>query len=320
MSLAGGTDQDEANIAFTSIATAYDQFVSPEDVEILYHYTSGRTTTAPITLTRLNAEDVLTPVYHNENTVDDSNVQGQEILGGLYNLKLTAEKFSELGVYTLHLRPKQIRTSITDCGVLASLPSVRGLVIDLNNVPAAYRNRFTPQGLVGYRIEYINTNGTFQKIPNFYRVVTSSFYCQPIVSNLSNSTDKAIRYQYTDQTSNLVFLTITPSSSPSSRPNVVPFIGQPGQNIILTNTFFNPTTIEIDMVQHDASTLAHALYGNQTKAITPGIYTIYDNDNNIYKQYNLYEIKDEFSETLYEVREERTDIDETLNLDNITNT
>jgi len=294
--------------------------VSPEDVEILYHYTSGRTTTAPVTLTRLNAEDILTPVYHNADTVDDSNVQGQEILGGLYNLKLTAEKFSELGVYTLHLRPKQIRTSITDCGVLASLPSVRGLVIDLNNVPAAYRNRFTPQGLVGYRIEYINTNGSFQKIPNFYRVVTSSFYCQPIVSNLSNSTDKAIRYQYTDQTSNLVFLTITPSSSPSSRPNVVPFIGQPGQNIILTNTFFNPTTIEIEMVEHDASTLAHALYGNQTKAITPGIYTIYDNNNNnaIYKQYNLYEVKDQFNETMYEVREEREIIDESLDFDNIT--
>ena len=113
-------------------------------------------------------------------------------------------------------------------------------------------------------------------------------------------------------------MTITPSSSPSSRPNVIPFIGQPNQKIILTNTFVNPTTIEVDMVEHDASTLAHALYGNQTKAITPGIYTIYDENNQIYKQYNLYEIKDEFSETLYEVREERTDIDETLGLDNIT--
>ena len=34
ISLAGGTDQDEANVAFTSIATAFDQFVSPEDVDI----------------------------------------------------------------------------------------------------------------------------------------------------------------------------------------------------------------------------------------------------------------------------------------------
>jgi hypothetical protein len=72
------------------------------------------------------------------------------------------------------------------------------------------------------------------------------------------------------------------------------------------------------MVEHDSSTLANALYGNQTKAVTPGIYTIYDKDNNIYKQYNLYEVKDQFNETLYEVREGRTDIDETLNFDDIT--
>jgi hypothetical protein len=66
--------------------------------------------------------------------------------------------------------------------------------------------------------------------------------------------------------------------------------------------------------------LAHALYGNQSKAVSNGIYTIYDNnnDNAIYKQYNLYEIKDEFNETLYEVREEKLDIDETLNFDDIT--
>jgi phage tail sheath protein FI len=33
-SLAGATDQSETDIAFTAIATAYDQFVSPEDVDI----------------------------------------------------------------------------------------------------------------------------------------------------------------------------------------------------------------------------------------------------------------------------------------------
>jgi hypothetical protein len=75
------------------------------------------------------------------------------------------------------------------------------------------------------------------------------------------------------------------------------------------------------MVEHDASTLAHALYGNQSKAINSGIYTIYDKNNNnqIYKQFNLYEIKDEFNETLYEVREERNEVDESLNFDTITN-
>jgi hypothetical protein len=292
--------------------------VSPADVEIFYHFTSGRTATAGVTLTKLDAEQILTPIYHNANTTTATSAQDVELLGGLYNLKLKAENFSELGIYTLHIRPKQIRTTITDCGILASLPSVRGLVIDLTNVASTERNRFTPQGLVGYRVEYINSTNS-KKIPNFYRVVTSSFYCSPIVSNLTNTSDKAIRYQYTDQATNLLFLTLTPSSAPSSRPNVVPFIGEPGQSIILTNTYFNPTTVEVEMVEHDASTLAHALYGNQTKAITPGIYTIYDKENNIYKQYNLYEVKDEFNETLYEVREERDTTDETLGFDNITN-
>jgi hypothetical protein len=48
------------------------------------------------------------------------------------------------------------------------------------------------------------------------------------------------------------------------------------------------------------------------------VYTIYDNNNSIYRQYNLYEVKDQFNETLYEVRERKTDIDENLNFNVIT--
>jgi hypothetical protein len=291
--------------------------VSPEDVEIIYHYVVDRNANSEVTLKSLNAATILTPVYHNSDTTDDANAPNVEILGGLYNLKLESSDFSELGIYTLHLRPKQIRTKITDCGVLASLPSVRGLIIDLSNVPSADRNKFSPQGLVGYRIEYINPTDN-KKVPNFYRVVTSNFYCEPITTNLTNTTQKAVRYRYSDSATNLMFLTITPSAAPSTRPTTVPYIGQPEQTIILTNTYFNPTTIEIEMVEHDASTLANALYGNQSKAISSGIYTIYDKDKNIYKQFNLYEIKDQFNETLYEIREKRTDIDESLNFDTIT--
>lgn len=291
--------------------------VSPDDVDIYYHYVANRLSTTQVSLKKLNPVDILTPVLHNANTTDDAVAPNVELLGGLYNLKLTSTDFSELGIYTLHIRPKQIRTTITDCGVLASLPSVRGIIIDLTNIPTEDRNKFTPQGLVGYRIEYVNSSDN-KKIPNFYRIVTSSFYCTPTVVNLVSTTQKAIRYQYSDQATNLMFLTVTPSSAPSNKPNTVPFIGQPSQKIILSNTFFNPATIEVEMVEHDASTLAYALYGNQSKAVSPGIYTIYDNNNNIYKQYNLYEIKDEFNETLYEIREERGDIDETLNFDTIT--
>ena len=286
---------------------------SPEDVEIIYHYAATRSTDSTPILKKLSATDILTPVYHNDSTGASNGV---EVLGGMYNLKLESSDFTDIGIYTLHIRPKQIRTLIADCGVLASLPSVRGIIVDLGNIETEDRNKFTPQGLIGHRIEYLDAN--HKKVPNFYRIVTSSFYCEPITSNLTNSSQKAIRYRYTDSASNLMFLTVTPSSSPANRPNTIPFIGQPNQEIIITNTYFNPTTIEVEMVEHDASTLALALYGNQTKAINSGIYSIYNKENNIYKQFNLYEVKDEFNETLYEVREERTSIDETLNLDNIT--
>ena len=258
--------------------------VSPDDVEILYHYAADRISTTAVTLKKLTSNQVLTPIYHNGNT---GGSDGVEVLGGMYNLQLSSSDFSKLGIYTLHLRPKQVRTTIMDCGVLASLPSVRGLVIDLSQVPTGDRNKFTPQGLVGYRVEYINTADN-NKLPNFYKIVTSSFYCTPVTANLTSSTQKSVRYQYSEGATNFMFLTITPSSAPSNKPNTVPFIGSPGQKVILSNTYFNPTTIEIDMIEYDASTLANALYGNQTKAVTPGIYTIYDKDNNIYKQYNIF--------------------------------
>jgi hypothetical protein len=77
--------------------------------------------------------------------------------------------------------------------------------------------------------------------------------------------------------------------------------------------------LDIEIVEHDISTLAIALYGNQTKSIDDGIYTIYDSDNNIYKQYNLFEIRDDFNKLLFEVREDRVDnIDFSKNFTNIT--
>jgi di/tripeptidase len=77
--------------------------------------------------------------------------------------------------------------------------------------------------------------------------------------------------------------------------------------------------MEIEMVEHDVSTLAIALFGNQTKSLNDGIYTLYDSQNNIYKQYNLYEIRDQYNELLYEVREDRNNnIDFSKNFSNIT--
>jgi len=288
--------------------------MSPEDVEIILNYTPSRDETANFVLTKLDAKSILRPYYNSETTGGNANV---EILGGLYNLKLPAEQFNKIGIYTLYLRPAQIRTKILDCGVLSSLPNVKGIIIDLNDVPSEYRNKFVNQGLVGFRIEYLNSDGT--KIPNFFRIITSSFFCEPVVQNLTNTSQKAIRYRYSDSNTNLMYCTVSPSSAPTNKPNATPYIGQPNQNIIITNTYFNPITLDIEIAEHDISTLAIALYGNQTKSIDDGIYTIYDTQNNIYKQYNLYEIRDQFNSLLYEVRQDRgNNIDYSKNFTNIT--
>lgn len=287
--------------------------VSPEDVQIVMVYTESRDDTQNFVMTTLNAQDVLRPYFNNTET-GGSTV---EILGGLYNLKLPADQFNKLGLYTLMIRPAEIRTVITDCGVLSSLPNVKGIVIDLNNVTSEYKNKFVNQGLVGFRVEYLNSDGT--KITNFFRIITSSFFCEPVVQNLTNTVQKSIRYRYVEGSTNLLFCTLSPSSSPTNKPSATPFIGQPNQNIIITNTFFNPITTEIEIVDHDISTLAIALYGNQTKSIEDGIYTLYDSDNNIYRQYNLYEIKDQFNSLLYEVRQDRGEnIDFSKAFNNIT--
>ena len=288
--------------------------VSPDDVEIILNYTPSRDVTDNFVLTKLDAKSILRPYFHNSQTGGNANI---EILGGLYNLKLPADQFNKLGIYTLYIRPAEIRTKITDCGILSALPNVKGIVVDLNNVPSDFRNKFVNQGLVGFRVEYLNSDGS--KIPNFFRVITSSFYCEPVVQNLTNTSQKSIRYIYVEGTSNLLFCTLSPSSSPTNKPNATPFIGQPDQNIIISNTFFNPITTEIEIVDQDISTLAIALYGNQTKSLDDGVYTIYDSNNNIYKQYNLYEVRDQFNDLLYEVRQDRgNNIDFSKAFNNIT--
>ena len=287
-------------MAIGSYGTIRPSDVSPQDVEIIMNYTPTRDVTDQFVLTKLDAQTLLRPYFANTETGGNAGV---EVLGGLYNLTLPANQFNALGIYTLYIRPAQIRTIITDCGVLSALPNVKGIVIDITNVPTEYQNKFVPQGLVGFRVEYLNPDGS--KIPNFFRVVTSSFFCEPVVTNQVNTTQKSIRYRYVEGSTNLLFCTLSPSSSPTNKPSATPYIGQPNQSIVMTNTYFNPITTEIEIVDQDISTLAIALYGNQTKSMEDGIYTIYDSTNNIYKQYNLYEIKDQFNTLLYEVRQDR---------------
>ena len=282
---------------------------SPNDCEVWYHFTPSRDNVGNSALISLNPNDVLIPI-DNPNKVQ-SNITGFESFGGLYTLKLPVATFGVKGFYTIIIKPVEIRATIVDCGVLSAYPDINGLVFDISTIPTNLVNSFENNGLVGYRVEYLDTNTSASnaKLTNFFKVVTSNNRAEPVNQNLTNSNQKAIRYRFNDN-STLTFCTVSPSSASNVTPNAVPFIGQPNQQVIITNTFFNPITIEVEMVEHDVETLAFALFGNQSKSLQDGIYTIYNFNNDIYKQYDLYEIMDQFSgKPLFEIREERTSID-----------
>lgn len=282
--------------------------ITPDDVEIFYHYTPSRDKIGNTTLLKLNPSEVLFKMDNPNKS--QSNITGPELFGGMYTLKLPATTFGTKGFYTIIIKPIEIRTRIVDVGVLSAFPDTLGLLFDLSSIPQNLLSRFENNGLIGYRVEYLNTTpSTDAKINNFFRIITSNNRAEPVNQNLTNSNQKAIRYRFNDN-STLTFCTVSPSSASNVKPNALPFIGQPNQEVILTNTFFNPIMLEIEMVQHDIETLAFALFGNQSKSLEDGIYTIYNFNNEIYKQYDLYEIKDRFSgKPLFEVREQRTAID-----------
>lgn len=293
--------------------------ITPEDVEIFYHFTASRDSIGNVTLQKLSPSSDYLIKIDNPNKVQ-SQVSGFELFGGMYTLKLPTDTFNTKGFYTIIIKPVEIRTRIVDVGVLSAYPDTKGIIFDISSVPTAFTNRFENNGLVGYRIEYLNTNTSTvdAKINNFYRVITSNNRAEPVNQNLTNTSQKAIRYRFNDN-STLTYCTVTPSSAASINPNVLPFIGQPNQQVIITNTFFNPLMIEVEMVQHDIETLAFAMFGNQSKSLDDGIYTIYNFNNDIYKQYNLYEIKDVYTGTpLFEVREERKSVDFEKTFDKVT--
>ena len=281
--------------------------MSPSDMEIYYTYAPTRDTAPTIPLQTLSPTQVIS--RFNDPVANSSGVA---LFDGLYNLQLPAANFSTKGIYNIVIKPREIKTIITDCGVLAAFPDVRGVILDANQLGIQ-----DVSNLIGYRIEYYDNTGN--RIPNLFRIITSANRTEPVNANFSNTTQTAVRYRFND-TSNLIFCTLTPNSAPNVAPNKFPNIGAPGQAISVTNTFFNPILLELEMVEYDIETLAYGIYGNQTKSIQDGKYTIYDFQNNIYKQYNLYEIQDQFTnEPLYEVREQVTNIDFTKDFNTITN-
>ena len=286
--------------------------VSVDDIDVYYNYTPNRESTNDL-IYKLDSTEILS---YNTLPEDEQLIGSENLLEGLYSMRLPASVFGQLGIYTIYLKPTTVITTIVDCSVLSSLPSVKGIVLDTTdpNFPEKLKAN---NALQGYRIEYVDPS-TNNKIRNVVRYVVTANKVVPISENIGNTSQSAIRYRF-DDTGTLLFLQLTPSSSSDVKPNAKPFIGNPDQLIIISNTFFSPVVIEVDMVENTIDTLTNYVAGEQIKDVDNGILTYYDKDRNIIKQFNIYEIKETVDNVpLYEVKEERTNIDETQNFNDIT--
>lgn len=284
--------------------------VNINDIDVYYNYTPNRETSNNV-MYKLEATEILS---YNYLPTAEQVLGTENLLEGLYNMRLPASVFKDLGIYTIYLKPKRVTTVIRDCGVLSSLPSVKGIVLDSNLIPEALRAN---NALQGYRIEYIDST-TKNKIRNVVRYVVTSNKVVPVTENVGNTSQKATRYRF-DDSGSLIFLQLTPSSSSDVKPNVLPFIGIINQTIIISNTFFSPLTIEVNLVENTIDTLSDIVAGEQIKDVDNGLISHYDKNRVITKQFKVYEIKDDVGNVpLYEVKERNINIDESQNFDDVT--
>lgn len=273
--------------------TIKPSIITYKDVDIFYHYRPTR-----------NSDNIDFYEFKklDSKLLTDINCDG-ELLPGMYNLRLPLNVFNQKGFYTIYIKPKEITCKISDVSILASYPDIRGIVINTNDIDTEYESLFVNGALVGYRIEYFDND----KRQDYYRIITSSNKCEPINYNLNDTYSKGVKYRYND-TSDLLFLTVTPSSSTSFKSNALPFIGKTNQEIRLINTKFNPVVLEIEMVEHDIETVSTMLEGSQLRNLNSGIITTYNKEGEIYHQSEYGTKKDSYNGSpLYDYRKNRSD-------------
>ncbi len=247
--------------------------IDTSDVDIFYYYKPSRSTNSASYDGFKKIErsgDILSPV---NVSYGDGN---KEILPGMYNLKLPLNIFKDKGIYTIYIKPREISAKILDVSTLAAYPNIRGIVIDTSNLE---RNDITNGSLVGYRVEYIN-NGERNEM---FRIITSNNKCEPVSQNLNDGNAKGVRYRFNDS-SELMFCTLTPSVGNTFKSNSIPYIGSAGQEIRLINTKFNPFAVEIEMVEHDDDTISYMLEGEQLRNLEKGLITTFNEKGEIYHQ------------------------------------
>ncbi len=107
--------------------------VNVNDISVYYNYTPNRETSNN-TIYSLNASEILEYCYLPDDEQDIANYT-ENLLEGLYNLRLPASIFNQLGIYTIYIKPKVTPILVVDCSVLSALPTVKGIVVNVNDLP-----------------------------------------------------------------------------------------------------------------------------------------------------------------------------------------
>lgn len=286
--------------------------VTSNDVDIFYayHETRNSDSVEDAVFTKLPSSILSDVLYDGETGATDN------ILEGLYNLKLPLSHFNRKGFYTVYIKPKELPAVIADVSTLTAYPSVRGIILDsrAEGIDRTISEKITTNNsLVGYRVIYLTDDGERQ---DYFRLVTSNNKCEPIIQTSSDNSNKSYTYRY-NESSTLSFLTLTPSSAPSFKANAAPFIGKPTQRVLLVNTLFEPIMLDIEMTDHDLNTLSYMLEGSQLRDLDNGLVTTFDNNNQVYHQSEHYTLKDSATgQPIFEVkRNKNTSIDYSQTLD-----
>jgi len=277
--------------------------ITSNDVDIFYayHETRNSDSVESSVFTKLPSSILSDVIYNGESGATDN------VLEGLYNLKLPLQYFNRKGFYTVYIKPKEIPAIISDVSTLTAFPNIRGIILDGNANIELKSKLTTNNSLVGYRIIYLDDDG---KRTDYYRLVTSNNKCEPIIQTSNDSSNKSYTYRY-NESSSLSFLTLTPSLAPSFKSSASPYIGKPTQRILFVNTLFEPVMLDIEMTEHDLNTMAYMLEGSQLRDIDNGLVTTFDENNQIYHQSEHYTLKDSATgQPVYEVKKNKnTSID-----------
>lgn len=274
------------------------QFNPSTDADIFYYYRPTRSS-EDSSFTGFKKLDDASQMLRQSTVEQDVASNGSDLnLPGMYTLSLPVDIFSNVGIYTVYIVPKEIVCEIKDIGVLSSYPDISGIIIDTDNISTQYRDLFKHDNLTGYTIEYFGNNGVRQ---DYTRIITTSTSCE--------TSQNGYRY---NENGSLSFLTVTPSTAPSFKSNAVPYIGVPSQKIVIKNTKFDPICIEIEITNHDIETISYMLEGEQVRNYETGRVTTYNFDGDIYKQMEFSTVKDNYTNTnIAELK-----VDKSNNIDN----